>query len=73
MKQVKGWRLDGELVECLPGTPRPWVQHCIKKGRCAGDAYDPSIWEVEAGGSEVQGHPQLYREFEASLQTKPNT
>lgn len=24
-------------------------------------------WEVEAGGSQVQGHPQLHNEFEASL------
>ena len=27
----------------------------------------PSTWEVEAGGSEVRGHPQLHSEFEASL------
>lgn len=28
--------------------------------------YNPSSYEVEAGGLEVQGHPQLHREFEAT-------
>jgi hypothetical protein len=28
---------------------------------------EPSTWEVEAGGSEVRGYPQLHSEFEASL------
>ena len=27
----------------------------------------PSTWEMEAGGSGVQGHPWLHSEFEASL------
>lgn len=26
-----------------------------------------SSWEVEAGGAEVQGHPQLHNKVEASL------
>lgn len=30
-------------------------------------ACDPSTREVEAGRSEVQGHPQLHSEFEANL------
>lgn len=30
-------------------------------------ACDPSIQEVEAGGSGVQDHPQLHSEFKASL------
>jgi hypothetical protein len=30
-------------------------------------ASDPSIWEVEARGSGVQGHPWLHIEFEVSL------
>ena len=25
------------------------------------------VWEAEAGGSGIQGHPQLYSKFEASL------
>lgn len=29
-------------------------------------AYHLSIWEVEAGESEVKGHPQLHMESEAS-------
>lgn len=28
--------------------------------------YNPSIWEVYAGGSEIQGHLWLHSEFEAS-------
>jgi hypothetical protein len=27
---------------------------------------DPSTWEVEAGGTEVQGYPQLCNMFEAA-------
>lgn len=30
-------------------------------------ACNPSIWEVESGGSGVQGYPQLHCEFTASL------
>jgi hypothetical protein len=26
-----------------------------------------STWEAEAGGSQIQGHPSLHSEFEASL------
>lgn len=29
-------------------------------------ACHPSNWEVEAGGSGVEGHPQLHNEFETS-------
>ena len=30
-------------------------------------AYNLDIQEVEAGGSEAQGHPQLHVEFEINL------
>lgn len=30
-------------------------------------AGEPSIWKLEEGGLEVQGHPQLPSEFRASL------
>lgn len=30
-------------------------------------AYNPSIWEVEAGGSRVQGYLQLHSKFKFSL------
>lgn len=30
-------------------------------------ACHPSVWEVESGGSGVQGYPQLHGEFMASL------
>lgn len=30
-------------------------------------ACHPNTWEVEAGGSGVEGHSQLSNEFEASL------
>ena len=29
--------------------------------------WNPSSWEMEAGGFKVQGHPQLQSEFKASL------
>lgn len=38
----------------------------IKTGMVA-PAYNPRTWEVHTGGSEVQGHPHLHREFEARL------
>lgn len=31
--------------------------------------YYLSVWEVEAEGSEVQGHPHLHSEFKTSLGT----
>ena len=30
-------------------------------------AYNPSIWEVDTGGSEGQGYPQLYSQVKSSL------
>lgn len=33
-------------------------------------AYNPSIWEVGAGGLKIQGHPWLPRELETSLDWK---
>lgn len=30
-------------------------------------AYHHRCWEVEAGGSELNGHPMTHREFGASL------
>lgn len=33
---------------------------------------NPHTWEMEMGGSEIQRHPPLYSEFQASLNyTKP--
>lgn len=37
----------------------------LKAGTVA-HAYSPSSWEVEAGKSQLQDHPQLHRESEAS-------
>ena len=30
-------------------------------------ACSPSAWKVEAGGSQIQGHPRLYRKVQTSL------
>ena len=35
--------------------------------RYSGPHRNPTTWQVEAGGSEVQGHPQLHSKFKASL------
>lgn len=32
-------------------------------------AYNPRTQEVEAGGSELQGHPQLHSKFEVRVTT----
>lgn len=32
-------------------------------------AYKPVTQEVEAGGSEIQGHPQLHGKFEVRVTT----
>lgn len=34
-------------------------------------ACNPNAWAVQAGKSEVQGHPQLHSKFEASLSIPP--
>jgi hypothetical protein len=41
---------------------------CQHKARCDSVYGNPSAWDVEAGESEVQGHPQPHSELEASLQ-----
>lgn len=44
-----------QLVECLPSTLNAWVRlklH-IKLGVVPQDS--PSIWEMQTGGSEIQG------------------
>lgn len=33
-------------------------------------AYKPSTWDVNGGGSEAQGHPQLCSDFEAAWVTR---
>lgn len=45
----------------LPNSPslEAWCEH----------AHHPSLWEVEAGESEVQSQPGLYRVFMASQTT----
>ena len=48
--------------EALSSSPAPHKPHVVLY------ACDPSTWEVETGGSEVQGHPLLLSEFEASLE-----
>ena len=47
---------------------KPWIdaQNQIKLGMVV-DAHSPDTLNVEAGGSEVQGHSQLYSDFEARL------
>lgn len=51
-----------QLGECLlsghKALPACHSQHC-RKWSVVVHASDPSIWEVEVGGSGVWGHPQL--------------
>lgn len=53
---------------CLPyqkRSPRP--QLSTQKPGMAMHICNLSIWEVEARGSDIEGHAQLHSEFEASL------
>lgn len=58
-KNVLGIDKGVQLFRCVCGVR--------DRGVTAG-ACDPSTQEVQAGGSEVQGHPQLYR-----VQGQPGT
>lgn len=51
-----------QLVESLLGMHTPQSQHYINQQWCI--ACNPSAWEVEAEGSEVQCHLWVCREFE---------
>lgn len=52
---------DAALLDHLPSMhqTRHDPQHSVNS------AWQPTPWEV--GGKSTQGHPQLHREFEASL------
>lgn len=46
---------------------KPWVlPSVLHKAGIVACAWDPCTWAV-AGDSQVQGHPQLYKELETSL------
>ena len=48
---------------------KPWACYpALHKQGAVVHICSPSTWEVETGGSEVQGHPLLLSEFEASLE-----
>lgn len=52
------------MVECLTSmlrSPGFDPQQGIKKEHCG------TYWETEAGGLEIQDHPQPHNEFESSL------
>lgn len=55
------------MVEHLPNVKRPWVSFPGQKdGIMVMHACHPSMREVGAGLSDVEGHPPLHRGFEAS-------
>jgi hypothetical protein len=58
-----------QLVECFLACPKAWVQSLAPPHEwgVVMHAYKLRIWKTEAGDSRIQGHPQLYRKFEASL------
>ena len=49
-------KLGIQIAECWPRMPGFGPQHPVKLS-LAMHTYNPSTWEVEAGGSEVQGYP----------------
>ena len=46
-------------------TEKRILKMCVSPSMVA-HAYNPSIWEIEAGGSGVQSHAQLSGKFAAS-------
>ena len=59
--------LSNTCLACM----KPWVVQSSALHTPAVMAYGCNLREVEAGESEVQDHPQLHRETEASLDYKP--
>lgn len=56
------------LVEHLPNVKRPWDSFPGQNhGIMMVHACHPSMREAGAGQSEVEGHPPVHREFEASM------
>lgn len=60
-----------QLVGCLPNmhaSPGFYPQ-------CSGMLHTctPSIWDIEAGGPETQGHPELHRRVEARDMKTPSS
>lgn len=65
-KYCQGWGCSTVRTLNLACTkPQAWSPALCKLGMAA-HTCNPSTWEV-AGGKSTQGHPQLHREFEASL------
>lgn len=62
------WRCDpiGRVPTQHLWSPEFQSQHHIKPSVVTYSC-NPSIWEVETGGSEVQIHPGLCKVFQASL------
>lgn len=62
--------LSGENVLATQGNSKN-SESLVEKGGKPGEvvlaSFDPSTWEVDAGGERVQGHPWLQSEFKASL------
>lgn len=52
---------------CLAGTKSGVSSLALQKVAMVVYAYNPRTWEVEAGRSEVQSHPQPHSYFQASL------
>lgn len=59
------------LIECLPSIHKGMGQSAVLKEQntpgCCGKACNLFSEEVEARGQEVQSHPQLRKELDASL------
>ena len=60
------WGCIARKSTCLPWNPGMDSQNHIKLDLVA-HTYNLSPGKVEAGESEIQGHPQLYGKFKASL------
>lgn len=59
------------MVECLPSIHKGMLQSAVLNEQntsgCCGKVCNPFSEEGEAWGQEVQSHPWLHKEFDASL------
>lgn len=58
VRLLRDWDYISQCVECVMKPPGFGPQHCIKTDVVA-HTCNPSTREVEAGGWQVEGHPQL--------------
>lgn len=63
-KKIAGLGLQSSWWSVCLACMKPWIPS--QKPGMAVHTCNPCTWEVESEGSEIQGHPRLYCQFEVS-------